>query len=171
MLFLFTTIGFSCFGQVTVEKTKIVDTTILATVAKIETINAVSEECLSIDCTIPQQWYNFIELKNSCNESQLLYLTDYKNPTVKTYAFWALLEMGSSQIAQTLNSHRNDLDTLKYFSACTSEKVNLIDLWTVKANSYYKSKMKKEDKKELKKITDLIVAERKKKSKLIDRYF
>jgi hypothetical protein len=73
----------------------------------------------------PQQWRNFIFLKSVATTNDLLVLTDYKNPVVRCYAFYALAEQKHDSVYSILFRHLCDTSEVETLFGCigSSEKV------------------------------------------------
>ncbi|MEM6263854.1 MAG: hypothetical protein AAGI38_15175, partial [Bacteroidota bacterium] len=56
----------------------------------------------------PQQYDNFIELKQAAEKEELLQLTDHSNPTVRCYAFWALTFDPTVELYPIVLDHLSD---------------------------------------------------------------
>lgn len=72
------------------------------------------------------QYERFENLMSIATDSQLVKLTDFFNPTVKAYAFWALVIRHNINVRSILERHINDKQSFQLLSGCLSEtkKIN-----------------------------------------------
>jgi hypothetical protein len=71
------------------------------------------------------QYNKFVTLMSIATDSQLIVLTNYFNPNVKAYAFWALVIRRHVAVKRILEEHINDKCFFQYRSGCMSESMKI----------------------------------------------
>jgi len=71
------------------------------------------------------QYNRFKNLMSIATDSQLVALTDYFNPNVKAYAFWALVIKHNSEVKTILTKHIHDKQSFQFLSGCIGERQNI----------------------------------------------
>ncbi len=66
-----------------------------------------------------KQWKRYVALRTEATAEELVDLTDYTNPVVRSYAFMALVERNHPDVFTILVQHSNDRDTMLVLSGCT----------------------------------------------------
>ncbi|WP_422360315.1 hypothetical protein [Reichenbachiella sp.] len=66
-----------------------------------------------------QQYKNFESLLDLCTEEDLIQLTNFNNPVVRSYAFWGLARQSSLMTEQIIRNHVNDDEPVKTIFGCT----------------------------------------------------
>lgn len=66
-----------------------------------------------------QQYKNFESLLELCTEEDLIQLTNFNNPVVRSYAFWGLARQNSLMTEQIIRNHVNDDEPVKTVIGCT----------------------------------------------------
>lgn len=104
-------------GQESFEKAKISETT-NQIVLKIAEINEVMGSHVGYAATRPEQYDNFIELKEKATSTELIELLNHPNPTVRSYAFWALADNHSIDLLPIVISHISDIEEVETLFGC-----------------------------------------------------
>jgi hypothetical protein len=124
---LFCIVG--CGGDVWIfeEKPSVAD--IDEIVKKIEEVNIVMGRAVGAGGDRPEQYDNFIYLKNNATKDELIGLTDHTNPTVRCYAFWALSYNPTADLLPIIYKHRNDNEIVMTLSGCIGMDEKVIDFF------------------------------------------
>ncbi|MEP7254273.1 MAG: hypothetical protein ABI666_00785 [Ferruginibacter sp.] len=65
-----------------------------------------------------EQYMRYEKLSKFASDSVLIRLTDYGNPVVRVYAFWALHHRNSASVITIFKRHITDKEEVKSFSGC-----------------------------------------------------
>jgi hypothetical protein len=112
ILFLLFTL--TSFGQANFDKSKISEET-QGIVNDIEKINMVMS---GYGDDQPEQYYNFMKLKDNATKDEKKELTNHPNPTVRCYAFWALSHDHSVDLFSIVLSHISDSAYVETIFGC-----------------------------------------------------
>jgi hypothetical protein len=94
-------------------------------VRKIEQVNVVMNSAVGEGGERPEQYDNFVKLKDNATSEELIKLTAHSNPAVRCYAFWALTGNPSVDLFPIVLAHLNDNETVETLFGCiiSEEKV------------------------------------------------
>lgn len=81
----------------------------------------------SFSYQITTQWKNYEALRREFSEKELIELCGHKNPIVRSYAFKALTEKGSSKVYNTLLQHLSDTASFVRHYGCFIEEDRVTD--------------------------------------------
>ena len=115
----------SCsFGQSNFDKSKITIAT-NKIVTKIVKVNELMGSAVYYEGIRPKQYDNFIQLKETANQSELIELTNHPNGVVRCYSFWALSYRNSIDLYPLIINHIGDDESVNTQFGCIggSEKV------------------------------------------------
>lgn len=87
-------------------------------VNKIESINILMSSHVGGAGMRPEQWNNFLELKQTATDEELTALTNHSNGVVRSYAFWALLFLNNSNVIDIVKKHLNDDELIETLIGC-----------------------------------------------------
>lgn len=105
------------YGQATLGEVKVSERTDKI-VKEIEAVNMVMSSGVGFGGDRPIQYDNFIKLKTHATSQELIELTNHYNPTVRSYAFWALSHDHSVDLFPILLNHINDNEFVKTQFGC-----------------------------------------------------
>ncbi|MBW8244296.1 hypothetical protein K1F50_15915 [Muricauda oceani] len=106
-IILFLLLTLTIYGQTKFDKSKISkETNKIA--QDIEEINMVMSSAVGFAGVRPEQYDNFMKLKSMATSDELKELTSHPNPTVRSYAFWALSYDHSVDPYPIVLNHIND---------------------------------------------------------------
>ncbi len=94
-------------------------------VTKIVKVNELMGSAVYYEGIRPKQYDNFIQLKETANQSELIELTNHPNGVVRCYSFWALSYDNSIDLYPLILSHIGDDESVNTQFGCIggSEKV------------------------------------------------
>jgi hypothetical protein len=110
ILILFTPVGFSENKSDSIDLGDIVK--------RIEEINMFQDSAVGYAGVRPEQYDNFISLKEIATVDELLSLTDHQNGVVRCYAFWALSYNESVNLYPIVLNHLNDTEIVTIQFGC-----------------------------------------------------
>lgn len=87
--------------------TTILDSTINAIIQRMKN-GMVENSAVGYVGIKPPQYKRFEKLKAHCDEATLINLTRHYSPVIRSYSFWALVEMDSKAVTTIYESHKND---------------------------------------------------------------
>ncbi len=105
------------YGQRKFDKSKISKET-NEIVKAIEEVNIVMSSAVGYAGIRPKQYDNFLKLKTKATSDELMELTNHPNPTVRSYAFWALSYNHSIDLYPIVLNHINDIELVKTQFGC-----------------------------------------------------
>jgi len=98
-------------------------------VKKIEKVNVVMGSEVGIAATRPEQYDNFTDLQTEASTLELIELTEHKNATVRSYAFWALSFDGSVDLMPIVLKHIDDNELVSTQFGCSGEDIKTGDFF------------------------------------------
>jgi len=114
---LFLLLTLTTYGQTKFDKSKISKET-NEIVKDIEEVNMVMSSAVGYAGVRPEQYDNFMKLKIKATSDELKELTNHPNPTVRSYAFWALSHDHSVDLYPIVLNHINDNEFVKTQFGC-----------------------------------------------------
>lgn len=132
------TLTLSAFGQTKVDKTSISKST-NSIVKKIEKVNVVMSSAVGYEGARTAQYDNFIKLKKNATTSELIDLTNHRNPTVRCYAFWALAENHAVDLYPIILNHINDNELVETLFGCIGGIERVGDFFINVVTNWYTS--------------------------------
>jgi hypothetical protein len=91
---------------------------IKAIVNKLEEKNMLYGPAVGYGGVKDEQWTNFEELLKNAGTDELIILTKHKNPVIRCYAFWGLVEKRDKGCYQILLNHLTDSESVTTFFGC-----------------------------------------------------
>ena len=114
---LFLLLTLTTYGQTKFDKSKISKMT-NEIVKDIEKVNMVMSSAVGYAGVRPEQYDNFTKLKTKATTDELKELTNHPNPTVRSYAFWALSHDHSVDLYPIVLNHINDNEFVETQFGC-----------------------------------------------------
>jgi hypothetical protein len=81
-------------------------------------VNSVHSDCVGIGCVESEQYRNFQKLKNMLTNSELIALTENKNPVIRTYASIEAIKSGKGNVEKLLLNELNRNESVETFEGC-----------------------------------------------------
>lgn len=98
-------------------------------VERIDNYGIMQDDIPGLGAKVCPQWENYKVLKSVASINDLIALTDYKNPVVRCYAFYALAEQKYKNIYPLLLKHLYDTDIVNTESGCCGERKKVGDIY------------------------------------------
>ncbi|MBI3260642.1 MAG: hypothetical protein HYZ54_14380 [Ignavibacteriae bacterium] len=98
-------------------------------VDEIEKNNCVASSHIGFAGSPSSQWTRYEQLEKVATVEQLVKLTNHKNPTVRCYAFEALVAKNSDKVFNILLDHLHDMASVSTLSGCLG--------WGESVGNYY----------------------------------
>ncbi|PWV55881.1 hypothetical protein [Chitinophaga sp. S165] len=132
----------ACSGEYSYNSLKI-STHTKEIVSKISTLNVLAGRAVGEGGIRPEEYDNFIELKNKATNAELTELTDHPNGVVRCYAFWALSYDTTANLLPIVIRHLNDTIQVRTQFGCIGRTEDVGDIFIDIAQQSYDLDSKK----------------------------